>query len=74
MPVILEAKDFEQCEHGDVKDAAAPMNPAGEGMLQKWPVSKRMNSSRAPNDDPSPIERLDEIFGVTGFAKTTKRT
>jgi hypothetical protein len=28
MPVILETKDFEQWERGDVKDAAALMKPA----------------------------------------------
>jgi putative SOS response-associated peptidase YedK len=37
MPVILEAKDFEQWERGDVKDAAALMKPAGED----GPVSAR---------------------------------
>jgi putative SOS response-associated peptidase YedK len=61
MPVILEAKDFEQWEHGDAKDAAASMKPAAVGALQKWPVSKRVNSSRAPYDDPTLVERLDEV-------------
>jgi putative SOS response-associated peptidase YedK len=61
MPVILEAKDFEQWERGDAKDAAALLIPAGEDVLQKWPVSKRVNSSRAPDDDPTLIERLDEV-------------
>jgi putative SOS response-associated peptidase YedK len=42
MPVILEAKDFERWEHGDTKDAAALMKPAGESVLQKWTVSKRV--------------------------------
>jgi putative SOS response-associated peptidase YedK len=51
MPVILEAKDFEQWERGDVKDAAALMKPADENVLQKWPVSKRVNSSRADGND-----------------------
>jgi putative SOS response-associated peptidase YedK len=37
MPVILEAKDLEQWECGDVKDAAALMKPAGEDVLQKRP-------------------------------------
>jgi putative SOS response-associated peptidase YedK len=41
MPVILEAEDFEQWERGDVKDAAALIKPGAEGVLQKWPVSKR---------------------------------
>jgi putative SOS response-associated peptidase YedK len=30
MPVILEHKDFEQWERGDVKDASALMKPAAE--------------------------------------------
>jgi putative SOS response-associated peptidase YedK len=71
MPVILEAKDFEQWEHGDAKDAAALMKPAGNDVLQKWPVSKRVNSSRAPDDDPTLIERLDQI-SATALARTAK--
>jgi putative SOS response-associated peptidase YedK len=59
MPVILEAKDFEQWERGDTKDAAALMKPAAEYVLQKWPVSKRVNSSRAPDDDVSLIEAIE---------------
>jgi putative SOS response-associated peptidase YedK len=55
MPVILEAKDFEQWEEGDAKDVAKLMKPANEDILQKWPVSKRVNSSRADNDDASLI-------------------
>ena len=71
MPVILEARDFEQWEHGDAKDAAALMRPAREDVLQKWPVSKRVNSSRAPDDDPSLIERLDEV-ATTTLARAAK--
>jgi putative SOS response-associated peptidase YedK len=56
MPAILEAKDFEQWEYGDTKDAAALMKPADDDTLQRWPVSKRVNSSRAPDDDASLIE------------------
>ena len=56
MPVILEAKDFEQWERGDVKDAATLMKPAAEDVLQKWPVSKRVNSSRADEDDATLID------------------
>lgn len=58
MPVILEAKNFEQWESGDVRDAAALMKPAGEDVLQKWPVSKRVNSSRADDDDATLIEKI----------------
>ena len=58
MPVILEPKDFEQWERGDVKDAAALMKPAFEDVLQKWAVSKRVNSSRADGDDATLIEKI----------------
>jgi putative SOS response-associated peptidase YedK len=71
MPVVLEAKDFEQWELGDAKDAAALMKPAGNDVLQKWPVSKRVNSSRAPDDDPTLIERLDEV-SATALMRTAK--
>ena len=54
----LEAKDFERWEHGDVKEAAALMKPAGEDILQKWPDSKRVNSSRANDDDATLIEQV----------------
>jgi len=51
MLVNLDAKNFEQWEHGDAKDAAALIKPAAEEVLQMWPVSKRVNSSRADGDD-----------------------
>jgi hypothetical protein len=34
------------------------LKPAAETVLQKWPVSKRVNSSRAPDDDVTLIERV----------------
>jgi putative SOS response-associated peptidase YedK len=43
-----------------VKDAAALMKPAADDILQKWPVSKRVNSSRAPDDDSSLIEPIEK--------------
>jgi putative SOS response-associated peptidase YedK len=58
MPVILEMKDFEQWERGDVKDAEALMKPAGEDVLQKWPVSKRVNSSRTSDEDATLIDAV----------------
>jgi putative SOS response-associated peptidase YedK len=59
MPVILELKDIEQWERGDVKDAAALMKPTAEDVLQKWPVSPRVNSSRTPGEDSSLVERVE---------------
>jgi hypothetical protein len=29
------------------------LKPAAEDLSQRWPVSKRVNSSRAPDDDPT---------------------
>lgn len=58
MPVILEPKDFDQWERGDLKDAAALMKPAPENLLQKWPVSKRVNSSKAEKNEVELIERV----------------
>jgi len=59
MPVILEAKNFEQWESGDVKDASALMKPAADDLLEKRPVSKRVNSSRADGDDATLIDSIE---------------
>jgi putative SOS response-associated peptidase YedK len=59
MPVILEPKDFQQWERGDLKDAAVLMKPADEDVLQKWPVSKRVNSSRADDADATLIDKIE---------------
>jgi hypothetical protein len=48
---------------------AALMRPAGEDVLQKWPVSNRVSSSHAPNDDPSLIERLVEVSATSLVAR-----
>jgi putative SOS response-associated peptidase YedK len=58
MPVILEARDFERWERGDVNDAAVLMKPADEELLQRWPVSTRVNSSRADGSDATLINNL----------------
>jgi putative SOS response-associated peptidase YedK len=59
MPVILSAKNLELWEHGDAKDAAALMKPAADDVLQKWPVSKQVNSSRVDGDDATLIEKVE---------------
>jgi len=58
MPVILEAKNFERWEHGNTKDAAALMKPAAKDVLQMWPVSKRVNGSRADGDDATLVDKI----------------
>jgi hypothetical protein len=54
MPVLL--RDFDGCLNGtagiEIAEACA------ESYLQTWPVSRRVNSSRAPGDDPTLIDRV----------------
>jgi putative SOS response-associated peptidase YedK len=59
MPVILEKPQFDQWMNGTPDEAAAMMKPAGEDILQKWSVSKRINSSRTSGDDASLIEPVE---------------
>jgi putative SOS response-associated peptidase YedK len=56
MPVVLESKDF-----ASWLDDGGPalLKPAANDVLQRWPVSRRVNSSRAPADDPSLIDRVE---------------
>jgi putative SOS response-associated peptidase YedK len=56
MPVVLESKDFASWLNNG---GAALLRPAANDALQRWPVSRRVNSSRTPTDDPSLIERVD---------------
>jgi len=56
MPVILEEKDFEPWLSGEA--GTEMLKPAANDLLQRWPVSKRVNSSRAPDDDPTLIEAV----------------
>jgi len=51
MPVILEEKDFEPWLSGEA--GTEMLKPAANELLQRWPVSKRVNSSRADAEDPS---------------------
>ena len=56
MPVLLDEKDYEPWLSG--KAGLELLKPAAENVLQKWPVSKRVNSSRAPDDDPTLIDPI----------------
>jgi hypothetical protein len=49
MPVLLTEKDFEPWLTGAA--GIELLKPAAEDVLQRWPVSKRVNSSKAPADD-----------------------
>jgi putative SOS response-associated peptidase YedK len=55
MPVILDRPDFGAwLDDGEI----ALLKPAANDVLRRWPVSKRVNSSRAPDDDPSLIQAI----------------
>jgi putative SOS response-associated peptidase YedK len=56
MPVLLAERDFEPWLSG----GAGPelLKPADDDLLQRWPASKRVNSSRAPDHDPTLVDRI----------------
>ena len=54
MPVILDSESFAPWLSGEA--GTELLNPAANDVLQKWPVSRRVNSSRPPGDDPRLIE------------------
>ena len=56
MPVILEPEQFQGWLTGEA--GLDLLKPAANDVLQCWPVSRRANSSRAPDDDPSLIEAV----------------
>ena len=56
MPVLLQPKNFDRWLAGTA--GTELLRPAPNDYLQAWPVSRRMNSSRAPSDDPTLIERV----------------
>ena len=56
MPVLLQPKDFDGWLTGSA--GTEILKPAPNNYLQAWPVSRRVNSSRAPGDDPTLVERV----------------
>jgi putative SOS response-associated peptidase YedK len=52
--VLLQPGDFDGWLTG--KAGTEVLKPAPDDYLQVWPVSKRVNSSRAPGDDPTLID------------------
>jgi putative SOS response-associated peptidase YedK len=54
MPVLLQPKDFDAWLTGHA--GTERLRPAANDYLQMWPVSRRVNSSRAPSDDPTLID------------------
>lgn len=56
MPVILEENDFEPWLSG--RGGVEMLKPAMNDVVQRWPVSKRVNSSRADAEDATLIEPM----------------
>ena len=56
MPVMMQPRDFEGWLEG--LGGTELLRPAPDDYLQVWPVSRRVNSSRAPGDDPALIDRV----------------
>jgi putative SOS response-associated peptidase YedK len=56
MPVLLQPVDFPRWLGGSA--GTEMLKPAPDNYLQVWPVSRRVNSSRAPSDDQTLIEQI----------------
>ena len=56
MPVFLKEEQFAPWLSGEA--GARILKPAPNDYLQRWPVSKRVNSSKADPDDPALIDRV----------------
>jgi putative SOS response-associated peptidase YedK len=56
MPVILEPEQFEAWLTGSA--GLELLQPSANDVLQCWPVSRRVNNSRASDDDASLIEAV----------------
>ena len=54
MPVLLQPEHFDAWLSG--KATRELLKPPANDLLQRWPVSRRVNSSRAADDDASLIE------------------
>jgi putative SOS response-associated peptidase YedK len=57
MPALLGERDFESWLSGVA--GVELLKPAPNDLLQKWPVSKRVNSSRADDNDSTLIKKVE---------------
>ena len=60
MPVLLTEQQFQPWLTGEA--GLEYLKPAPNDLLQKWPVSKRVNSSRADGDDLTLIEKVELVM------------
>ena len=56
MPALVAEKDYDAWLDGSA--GVELLRPAADDLLQRWQVSKRVNSSKAPADDPTLIDRI----------------
>ena len=57
MPAFLTEEQFAPWLSGEA--GAGILKPAPNDFLQRWPVSKRVNSSKADADDPTLIDKVE---------------
>jgi putative SOS response-associated peptidase YedK len=57
MPVLLRPEQFDHWLSGAM--GVAELRPAPNDYLQRWPVSKRVNSSKAGTNDRTFIEPIE---------------
>jgi putative SOS response-associated peptidase YedK len=58
MPVLLQPDQFDHWLSGDI--TVEELKPAPNDYLQRWMVSKRVNSSKADKDDPTLVEPVKQ--------------
>ena len=56
MPVLLHPDQHDNWLRG--VGGTELLRPAPDNYLQEWPVSRRVNSSRAPSDDPTLVDEV----------------
>jgi hypothetical protein len=54
----MKPGQFEHWLSGDM--GAEELKPVDNGYLQRWPVSKRVNSSKADSNDPTLIDAVKQ--------------
>ena len=58
MPVLLKPEQFDHWLSGNM--GVEELTPASNDYLQRWAVSKRVNSSKADKDDATLIEPVNQ--------------
>jgi putative SOS response-associated peptidase YedK len=62
IPVVLELDQFTPWLEN--KAGLEILAPAADGVLRRWPVSRRVNSSKAPKDDETLTQPIAARFAA----------